>query len=211
MLDETPAEEVVEKEINLVQAEQANPEANILTETPKAKSEPNFIPKKPVADLTDADKATIIANYQNGVNQPFYEVKQFKNGKYRILKKKESQPTVAQKVVNNSPVEKAEKKAYYTDNQLLFEHIIELNAKVDRLMTKHKKLKRKYQAMQNDIYVEDAEDESCEVGTNLGQNETKIEQKQSDISLNNEAVKQPYQTVYPQAVKKGWRSQVTFL
>ena len=93
MLDETPAEEVVEKEINLVQAEQANPEANILTETPKAKSEPNFIPKKPVADLTDADKATIIANYQNGVNQPFYEVKQFKNGKYRILKKKESKPT----------------------------------------------------------------------------------------------------------------------
>ena len=207
MLDETPAEEVVEKEINLVQAEQANPEANILTETPKAKSEPNFIPKKPVADLTDADKATIIANYQNGVNQPFYEVKQFKNGKYRILKKKESQPTVAQKVVNNSPVEKAEKKAYYTDNQLLFEHIIELNAKVDRLMTKHKKLKRKYQAMQNDIYVEDAEEGSCEVGTNLGQNETKIDKTEPDTA----AVKQPYQTVYPQAVKKGWRSQVTFL
>ena len=211
MLDETPAEEVVEKEINLVQAEQANPEANILTETPKAKSEPNFIPKKPVADLSDADKATIIANHQNGINQPFYDVKQYKNGKYRIVKRKDTQPTVAQKVVNNSPVEKAEKKAYYTDNQLLFEHIIELNAKVDRLMTKHKKLKRKYQAMQNDIYVEDAEEGSCEVGTNLGQNETKIEQKQSDISLNNEAVKQPYQTVYPQAVKKGWRSQVTFL
>ena len=211
MLDETPAEEVVEKEINLVQAEQVNPEANILTETPKAKSEPNFIPKKPVADLTDADKATIIANYQNGVNQPFYEVKQFKNGKYRILKKKESQPTVAQKVVNNSPVEKAEKKAYYTDNQLLFEHIIELNAKVDRLMTKHKKLKRKYQAMQNDIYVEDAEEGSCEIETNLGLNDAKIDKTQSDISLNNEAVKQPYQTVYPQAVKKGWRSQITFL
>lgn len=207
MLDETPAEEVVEKEINLVQAEQVNPEANILTETPKAKSEPNFIPKKPVADLTDADKATIIANYQNGVNQPFYEVKQFKNGKYRILKKKESQPTVAQKVVNNSPVEKAEKKAYYTDNQLLFEHIIELNAKVDRLMTKHKKLKRKYQAMQNDIYVEDAEDESCEVGTNVSQNETKIEQTEPDVL----PTKPTYQAVYPQAVKKGWRSQITFL
>ena len=207
MLDETPAEEVVEKEINLVQAEQVNPEANILTETPKAKSEPNFIPKKPVADLTDADKATIIANYQNGVNQPFYEVKQFKNGKYRILKKKESQPTVAQKVVNNSPVEKAEKKAYYTDNQLLFEHIIELNAKVDRLMTKHKKLKRKYQAMQNDIYVEDAEDESCEVGTNLGQNETKIEKTEPDVL----PTKPTYQAVYPQATKRGWRSQVTFL
>lgn len=207
MLDETPAEEVVEKEINLVQAEQANPEANILTETPKAKSEPNFIPKKPVADLTDADKATIIANYQNGVNQPFYEVKQFKNGKYRILKKKESQPTVAQKVVNNSPVEKAEKKAYYTDNQLLFEHIIELNAKVDRLMTKHKKLKRKYQAMQNDIYVEDAEEGSCEVGTNLGQNETKIDKTELDTA----AVKPTYQAVYPQVTKRGWRSQVTFL
>ena len=207
MLDETPAEEVVEKEINLSQAEQANPEANILTETPKAKSEPNFIPKKPVADLTDADKATIIANYQNGVNQPFYEVKQFKNGKYRIVKRKDTQPTVAQKVVNNSPVEKAEKKAYYTDNQLLFEHIIELNAKVDRLMTKHKKLKRKYQAMQNDIYVEDAEDESCGVGTKIELNEAKIDKTEPDVL----PTKPTYQTVYPQATKRGWRSQVTFL
>ena len=172
MLDETPAEEVVEKEINLVQAEQANPEANILTETPKT----NFVSKKPIADLSDADKATIIANHQNGINQPFYDVKQFKNGKYRILKKKESQPTVAQKAINEAPPPtKAEKKVYYSDNQLLFEHIIE--------------------------------DESENVGVSLDQNETKIDKTEPDIV----PTKPTYQTVYPQATKRGWRSQVTFL
>ena len=41
------------------------------------------------------------------------------------------------------------------------EHIIELNSKVDKLMTKHKKLKRKYQTLSADIYVDDNE-ESCE-------------------------------------------------
>lgn len=213
MADETPIEasaEVTEKEIDLAQPEQINPESNILTKP----VEPNFIPKKPVAELTDADKATIIANYQNGINQPFYDVKQFKNGKYRILKRKESKPSVAQKAISDAQPPappKAEKKVYYSDNQLLFEHIIELNAKVDRLMSKHKKLKRRYQALQSDIYVDDSEtgrvaddsaDERCEVETRDEQNEQKIEQTKSDIA--------PVRTV-PQHIQRGWRSQVTFL
>ena len=72
------AEEVVDKEINLSSVEETskdNPEGNILTE--RQKTEPKIIPKKNVADLTDADKATIIANYQNGINQQFYQDKQF--------------------------------------------------------------------------------------------------------------------------------------
>ena len=35
------------------------------------------------------------------------------------------------------------------------ENIIEFNNKVEKLMTKHKKLKRKYQSLSADIYVDD--------------------------------------------------------
>ena len=77
-----------------------------------------------------------------------------KNGKYRIIRKKEPKQTVSQKVVKEQPPPpKTEKKVYYSDNQLLFEHIIELNAKVEKLMSKHKKLKKRYQSLQNDIYI----------------------------------------------------------
>ena len=215
--NEQTTEEIIEKEIDLAESNQTSTEDTNLTETKTQHSSPNFIPKKNVAELTDADKATIIANYQNGVNQPFYDVKQFKNGKYRIVKRKEPQPTVAQRVVNKNPtpIPKAEKKVYYSDNQLLFEHIIELNAKVDKLMTKHKKLKKKYQALQSDIYVdEDESGDVTEVETRNEQNEPKMKQTEAKIDKTEPDVlptNQPYQTVYPQAAKRGWRSQVRFV
>ena len=126
----------------------------------KPKLATKFVDRKQIVDLTDDEKALIVANAKNGLDQPNFSVKFFKNGKYRILKKKEQTPTVSQKIIssNAESTKQPEKKVFYSDNQLLFEHIIELNSKVDRLMQKHKKLKRKYQALQNDIYVDDDED-----------------------------------------------------
>ena len=37
----------------------------------------------------------------------------------------------------------------------MFEHIIELNTKIDRLTAKHKKLKKKYNTIRNDIYADE--------------------------------------------------------
>ena len=115
---------------------------------------------KNVGELTDDERAIIIANAKNGVEQPNFDVRFFNNGKFRIVRKKQKPPTISEKVVKTQSIPVNEKKAYYTDNQLLFEHIIELNAKIDRLMSKHKKLKRKYQTLQNDIYIDEDEIES---------------------------------------------------
>ena len=123
----------------------------------KPKVARKIVDRKQIVDLTDDEKAIIVNNARNGFDQPYYDVKLFKNGKYRIIKKKETTPSVAQKVITSTNTPEKEKKAYYSDNQLLFEHIIELNAKVDKLMTKHKKLKRKYQSLQNDIYADEDE------------------------------------------------------
>ena len=50
-----------------------------------------------------------------------------------------------------------------SDNQLMMEHIIELNNQVNKLANKHKKLKKKYRALKHDIYEEDIEQEN-EIG-----------------------------------------------
>lgn len=153
-----------------------------------------FIEKKPIAKLTEEERAIIIANAKSGVDQPHYDVHVFKNGNCKIFKKKEAQPTVSQKVIA-----KKESPVYYTDNQLLFEHIIELNAKVEKLMYKQKKLKRKYQNLQNDIYVDDSEVSPIENNEGV-QEEPKQEVPQP---------RAPQRSV--RSVKHGWRSQVAFL
>lgn len=134
---------------------------------------PSFVERKQIFELTPDERAIIVANAKNGIDQPNYTVKFNKNGTYRILKKKIAQPTVAQRALSQSATHddisrnamserqlstpSANNKIYYTDNQLLFEHIIELNNKVDKLMAKHKKLKHRYQTLQNDIYVDSEE------------------------------------------------------
>ena len=82
-----------------------------------------------------------------------------------------------------------------------------MNAKVDRLTQKHKKLKRRYQTLQDDLYIDDNKE------------------IQSNISQTNEPHKLPAQQEEPQqevqrqnvpvrSIKKnknGWRSQIAFL
>ena len=177
-----------------------------------------FIEKKPIAKLTEDERAFIIANAKAGVDQPYFNVKFFKNGKAQITKKKETPQTVSSKITTQMPPPKKEQQVYYTDNQLLFEHIIELNAKVEKLMHKQKKLKRRYQTLQDDIYVDDSE----ETPQNIPQE--KISQNSSPSS-EPEVVSQPPlaeqgSATQPQnvnikrnvrSVKNGWRSQIAFL
>ena len=183
-------------------------------EQPKPKVAKKFVERKQIVDLTDDEKALIVANARNGLDQPYFDVKLFKNGKYRIIKKKETAPTVAQKVITSTTTPEKEKKAYYSDNQLLFEHIIELNAKVDKLMTKHKKLKRKYQSLQNDIYADEDE---------ISVPQTIKEPEPVNIEVKNEVndeppMQQPVQQQQPPPIPKpaynkrmNWRSSLSYL
>lgn len=205
--NEPVMEEVIEKEIKLEETPETTSENSCVKELPK------FVEKKHVADLSDEEKARVIYFAQNGIEQPFFDVKQLKNGKVRIVRKKEAKQTVAQKVVKEQPPVVNDQKVYYSDNQLLFEHIIELNAKVEKLISKQKKLKKKYQTLQSDLYIDDA-DEGTEFAGSLALKDnvystnlaTHVETEQDNVTVK----PQPKQ-YYPQKVKTGWRSQVTFI
>ena len=183
------------------------------SEEQKPKLATKFVDRKQIVDLTDDEKALIVANAKNGLDQPHFSVKFFKNGKYRILKKKEQAPTVSQKIIssNAESTKQPEKKVFYSDNQLLFEHIIELNSKVDRLMQKHKKLKRKYQALQNDIYVDDDEEAVHEQNIDEEREKPSVEIKNNEQEREPQPEPQPQRNVYVRQSRASWRNNITYL
>lgn len=182
-----------------------------------------IVEDKRVAELNDEEREIIIANAKAGYDQPNFDVKLFKNGKTRIVKKKNKPKSVSEKVIesNKEVVDKssATKKTYYTQDQLLMEHVIELNAKFEKLMFKHKKLKKKYLNLRDDIYV-DVEDEVPEI-----KEEPKVEIKervndpkaQSAEEEPKAKVEQPKQTAVQKqnmripATARSWRSRLTYL
>ena len=193
---------------------------------------PSFVERKQIFELTPDERAIIVANAKNGIDQPNYTVKFNKNGTYRILKKKIAQPTVAQRALSQSATHddisrsamserqlstpSANNKIYYTDNQLLFEHIIELNNKVDKLMAKHKKLKHRYQTLQNDIYVD-----SEELSNNESPTEDTIMQSTTSTAIQEEHTEQQTsQNILPDnnstafmntQIRNNWRSRIRYL
>ena len=117
---------------------------------------PNYtvIPEKRIDELTDEDKKILNNNARSGIDNPYYAVKLFKNGNTRICKKKknsiskEAVESNGERTIRN---QNGDKKLYMTDNQLIWEHLFELENKYNTLYRKHKKLKSKY----NDLYIED--------------------------------------------------------
>ena len=158
---------------------------------PKSTSYQTIEPKH-IANLTDDERATIIASVRNGVEQPYYDVKFYKNGNTRIIKRKIKKASTAEQIINSQPLPSAtEAKRYYTDNQLLFEHIIELNSRIDKLTAKHKKLKNKYNTIRNDLYADDEDIEQSPL-TKIDNDDTSPETSSNDTSnstTNNDSLK----------------------
>jgi len=161
------------------------------------------IKAKTVKDLTDEERQIIINNAKAGIDTPNFEVRFFKNGNSRIVKKKAKPLTVTQKVLQSQPVNETKTdKVCLSNDQLLMEHIIELNSKFDKLYTKHKKLKKKYYNLRDDIYVDDNEIESP---TDIEPQRSEPQQEQPEP----ESPKHVYTP--PPRIGNNWRSRVQFL
>lgn len=85
-----------------------------------------------------------------------------------------------------------------------------MNAKVDRLMQKHKKLKRRYQTLQDDLYV-DSEDISQTEPQKLPLQQEPQQEVQQPLATQESATQPKVTTRSVRSVKNGGRSQITFL
>ena len=164
---------------------------------------------KDVKKLTSEEREQIISNFKNGIDNEFYDVKTLKNGTTRIVKKKNKSQSLSNKLISgrkdNEQFVKPEKK-YLSNEQLLMEHIIELNTQMNKLKNKQKKLKNKYKGIKRDLYVDvDENDEP--------HNDEKDFIQGDRNRPPSEELEKRGRSPQPEwhAVQRGWRSRVSYL
>ena len=155
---------------------------------------------KDVKKLTSEEREQIISNFKNGIDNEFYDVKTLKNGTTRIVKKKNKSQSLSNKLISgrkdNEQFVKPEKK-YLSNEQLLMEHIFELNTQMNKLKNKQKKLKNKYKGIKRDLYVDvDENDEP--------------HNDEKDF-IQGDRNRPPSEELEKNVVQRGWRSRVSYL
>lgn len=160
---------------------------------------------KDVKKLTSEEREQIISNFKNGIDNEFYDVKTLKNGTTRIVKKKNKSQSLSNKLISGLTncslslldERSCPEKKYLSNEQLLMEHIIELNTQMNKLKNKQKKLKNKYKGIKRDLYVDvDENDEPHNDEKDFiqgGRNRPPSEELEKNV------------------VQRGWRSRVSYL
>lgn len=115
------------------------------------------IPLKKIAELTEREKITLYDASLHNQFMDYYDVKQFSNGNYRIIRIK--QQSIAQKAIAdngqlNISTPTGLHKVYMSIDQLIWMHVLDLVNKYNKLYNKHQKLKKRY----NDLYIEDIDE-----------------------------------------------------
>ena len=128
---------------------------SVTDDTPKEKTY-RRIEHKPVGKLTQEESQYLIDLYKNGGEDDYYKVYFYKNGTNKIVKKK--QPPKYNTAKRLLEQQQQQAKPVMTTEQVLMEHVIDLEAKFATLYQKHKKLKKNYKSLQEDIYFDDEAD-----------------------------------------------------
>ena len=155
------------------------------TETNKENKNLNrVITAKRVCDLSKEDEKWLVENAKKGNSHEFFEVMLFKNGNHRIKLKNGNKRSVVQKNIET-------KAGMMTNDQLLMEHVFDLEARLKVREMKLKKLKKKYKGLKQDIYVDvDDEGGDNQVSTNQPEREeTKKEVVKKEEVKKNEVKK----------------------
>ena len=169
---------------------------------------------KDVKKLTSEEREQIISNFKNVIDNEFYDVKTLKNGTTRIVKKKNKSQSLSNKLISGLTncslslldERSCPEKKYLSNEQLLMEHIIELNTQMNKLKNKQKKLKNKYKGIKRDLYVDvDENDEPHNDEKDFiqgGRNRPPSEELEKHAHRVADEVR---------VVQRGWRSRVSYL
>lgn len=167
-----------------------------------------MITQKSPNELTEDERKYLINSAKSGKNDnPYFEVKFYKNGNARVCKRKTKAKSIAERAVENGGVhEVKDQKVYMSMDQLMWEHIVDLESKYTKLMSKHKKMKRRYNDIANELYVNEDDDES--VKRNV---ETPIQQQQQQQVAQIQQQPEIQPKHYPLSNGNSWRSRLQYL
>ncbi len=119
-------------------------------EVPEVSNTP--LQRKKVKDLSDQERQKLIDDARQGRESEDFNVKFFKNGSARITHKKVSK---SQQLISATPTQGVPR-TVLTNDQLMMEHIIDLESKFTKMTMKHKKLKKRYAELESNIYYDDS-------------------------------------------------------
>ena len=108
-----------------------------------------------VKNLTKAQRSKLIQDSEAGIENQYFKVQQMRNGTTRIVKRSNplnSDAESAGRDINNRYTGKR-----LTTEQLLLEHVLDLERKYEIMRQKHKKLKKRYNRLETDIFDSDDE------------------------------------------------------
>lgn len=130
---------------------------------------------KPVRKLTKNEREKLMREYADGVDNKYYKVMKMKNGQMRITKR--SNPLVDADTAHETVSDKIDTRfgKRLTNDQLLLEHIIDLEKRYEVMRMKHKKLKKRYNKLEQDIFDDESDDMSGGMDV-IGETEVKIDE-----------------------------------
>ena len=173
---------------------------------------------KTVKKLSKDERSMLEDKFEKGVEDPYFKVIRMSNGAIRITKRRNPIVQNVEEAQQQRSTRIANKVNHLTNEQLLMEHIIDLETRFESMRLKHKKLKKRYNELENSIY-EDVDEHSTPVipSESLQEIPEKIEKSdKSDTSLPpcTDDAQQPEQQVFTakrRLKKSSWRDSVQYM
>lgn len=184
--DEIEPSELIDTQENKPKITQ--PIESVASENPKP--EKMNLTYKQVSKLTNEEKDYLINLYKNGEENDLYKVYFYKNGTNKIVKRKQPPKYNTTKRLLES------QKPTMTNEQILLEHVIDLETKFATLYQKHKKLKKNYKSLQEDIYCDDNEDSNAKQVIAEEVKQKPVEQPKEEPQKEEPKQEQSYEDTY---------------
>ena len=162
------------------------------------------ITDKKVKELTNEERSVLISNAKNGIDNQFFKVAFNKDGKPRITKRKAPKENTATKIINK-------RAPSMSTEQLLMEHVINLESQLASMRQKQKNLKRRYKDMYQDVYVTEEDYSNSTIATTAPtttSNEPTEEQNQPNNLQQQPEQSRSQSNIFPNVKRAGWRARI---
>lgn len=200
------ADEVVEKPVKNVDEHVENPNVKPIYAC------------KTVKKLSNDERSMLTDKFEKGVEDPYFKVIRMSNGAIRITKRRNPIVADVKQAQEERSTRIANKVGRLTNEQLLMEHIIDLETRFESMRLKHKKLKKRYNELENSIYEDvdthvDAAYAEAEPQQHV--QETHEQTQQNDENSNARAQasvdEQPAYTQKRRLKKFSWRDSIEYM
>ncbi len=161
-----------------------------------------------VKNLTKAQRSKLIQDSEAGIENQYFKVQQMRNGTTRIVKRSNplnNDAESAERDINNRYTGKR-----LTTEQLLLEHVLDLERKYEVMRQKHKRLKKRYNKLETDIYDSDDEPIAAEDISRAVEPEPAVQENPVRVKEPETFPAEPIVTATfkPRNGKPSWRSMI---